>query len=354
MAVKSGSEKAARLRSKIASLRYGRGSQSAKIIAVTGAHGKSTVVKLIAEVLREGGLKVVEMVAASDAEHSFETDPFLLHRRLVDVSRQGYDYVVLEVHAALVASQAIPTVTIDTLVATGDSPELAAFSAVPVRRAVLPCGLQPPAGVEHHNLMTYGTQDDADMKIVARQLYRKGTELSLVIDQHTELEVASYLVGEANAINIATALATAYVIGVDIAKFAEGLARVERVMGNYDYLATGAPYAVAVDRGGTLEALPTLLESARQLAKRRLIVALDMPLTTEELARLYKHTDRLIAVADTTPVEVDQAADHEEAAFVAVRGAKRDDLVLLVGPRYAVYNEQGRPVIEGTIGVWHE
>ena len=90
MAVKSGSEKAARLRSKIASLRYGRGSQSAKIIAVTGAHGKSTVVKLIAEVLREGGLKVVEMVAASDAEHSFETDPFLLHRRVVDASRLGY------------------------------------------------------------------------------------------------------------------------------------------------------------------------------------------------------------------------------------------------------------------------
>lgn len=354
MAVKSGSEKAARLRSKIASLRYGRGSQSAKIIAVTGAHGKSTVVKLIAEVLREGGLKVVEMVAASDAEHSFETDPFLLHRRVVDASRQGYDYVILEVHAALVKSHAIPTLTIDTLVATGDSPELAAFSDMSVRRAVLPCGLQPPIGVEHHNMMTYGTHDDADMKIVARQLYRKGTELSLVIDQHTELEVASYLVGEANAINIATALATAYVIGVDIAKFAEGLARVERVMGNYDYLATGAPYAVAVDRGGTLEALPTLLESARQLAKRRLIVALDMPLTTEELARLYKHTDRLIAVADTTPVEVDQAADHEEAAFVAVRGAKRDDLVLLVGPRYAVYNEQGRPVIEGTIGVWHE
>ncbi len=92
--MKSGSEKAARLRSKIASLRYGRGSQSAKIIAVTGAHGKSTVVKLIAELLREGGLKVVEMVAASDADHSFETDPFLLHRRLVDASRQNYDYVV--------------------------------------------------------------------------------------------------------------------------------------------------------------------------------------------------------------------------------------------------------------------
>ena len=166
------SDRAARLRSKVASLRYGRGSQTAKIIAVTGVHGKSTVVKLIAELLREGGLKVVEMVAAREADRSFETDPFLLHRRLVDASRQGYDYVVLEVHAALIASQAIPTITIDTLVATGDSPELAAFSAIPVRRAVLPSGLQPSVGVEHHNLMTYGTEGDADMKIMARQLFR--------------------------------------------------------------------------------------------------------------------------------------------------------------------------------------
>ena len=78
-----------RLRSKLASLRYNRSSQTVKIIAVTGMHGKSTVVRLIAELLRESGAKVVEMMADGTARHSVETDPFLLHRRLADAGRQG-------------------------------------------------------------------------------------------------------------------------------------------------------------------------------------------------------------------------------------------------------------------------
>ncbi len=344
----------ATLRSKLASLRYGRSAHDTRIIAVTGVHGKSTVVRLVAELLRESGASVVEMMAAPNADHSFETDPFLLHRRLADASHQKYDYVVLEVHQALVASYVVPTLVIDTLVATSDSPELAALSTVPVRRAVLPCGLTPPEGVQYHNVMTFGADSAADMKIVETKLYRKGTELSLVIDQHNEITVASYLIGHGNAANIAAALATAYVLGVDVSVFAEGVARVERVAGNYDYLSTGAPYAIAVDRGSHFEAVKQLLESARQIAKRRLIVATDMPLSIDEMADLLPYVDRLIAVADEAPVAVDTVKDHEEAALLAARSARKDDLVLLVGPRFATYADSGRPNIETIIGVWHE
>ena len=350
--VKSG--RIARLRSRVASLRYGGGAHDTKIIAVTGEHGKSTVVRLVAELLRESGTSVVEMMADSTTNHTFETDPFLLHRRLTDASRHKYDYVVLEVHAALVASYAVPTIQIDTLVATSDSPELAVLGALPIQRAVLPCGLTPPAGVEHHNVMTFGTEPGADMKVVDTRLYRRGTEISLIIDQHTEIDVASYLIGHHNAQNVAAALATVYVLGVDVTKFAEGVARVERLEGNYDYITTGAPYLIAVDQGGSVESLTRVLQSARQLAKRRLIVAVDVPLSHQELVELAKYTDRLIAVAETTPMEIDAVKDHEEAALLATRGARKDDAVLLIGPRYATYTKEGRPVIETIIGVWHE
>lgn len=350
----SRSVRIAKLRSRLASLRYGGGLRDTKIIAVTGHHGKSTVVKLIAELLRESGVSVVEMMAAPDAGHSFETDPFLLHRRLADISRQKYDYVVLEVHAALIASHIAPTLVIDTLVATSDSPELAALSAGQVRRSVLPHGLTAPDGVQYHNVMTFGTDPKADMKIVDTRLYRKGTEISFVIDQHTQLEIASYLIGHHNAANIAAALATVYVLGVDVSKFAEGVARVERVEGNYDYLDTGAPYTIAIDRGVSLESVRQLLESTRPIAKRRLIVAVDVPLTHEELAQVAESVDRLIAVGETAPVGVDTVKDHEEAALLAVRGARKDDAVLLVGRRFAAYTDDGRPTIEMIIGAWHE
>lgn len=340
----------AKTKSKLASLRYGRQTHTAKLIAVTGVHGKSTVVRLVAELLRESGAKVVEMMAGNGVPRSFETDPFLMHRRLADASRQGYDYIVLEVHAALIASHVAPSLVIDTLVATEDSPELHELCKLPLTRLVLPHGVTPPAGVEHHNIMTFGTEEAADMRIAAFKLYRKGTELSLVIDQHTELEVASYLVGEANAMNIATALATVYVLGVDVARFAEGVARVERIEGNYDYLTVAAPYAIAVDHGGTAKSLPLLLSSARQLARRRLIAAVDMPLTAAETEALKTMVDRLIVVGDGQHSSVESASDHEEAAFVASRGAKKDDLVLLIGQRYTVYDDNSRPLIEAMVG----
>lgn len=335
-------------------MRYGRQTHTAKLIAVTGVHGKSTVVRLVAELLRESGAKVVEMMAGNGAPRSFETDPFLMHRRIADASKQGYDYIVLEVHAALIASQVAPSLMIDTLVATGESLELHELCKLPLTRLILPHGLTPPAGVEHHNIMTFGTDEAADMRIASFKLYRKGTELSLIIDQHTELEVASYLVGEANAMNVATALATVYVLGVDVARFAEGVARVERIEGNYDYLALPTPYAIAVDHGGTARSLPMLLGSARQLAKRRLIVAIDMPLTAAEVENVKAMVDRLIVVGEGQHSSVESVADHEEAAFVASRGAKKDDLVLLIGQRYIVYGDSGRPAVEKIVGGSHE
>ncbi|NCU37980.1 hypothetical protein EOL96_02905 [Candidatus Saccharibacteria bacterium] len=341
---------AVRSRSKLASLRYGRRAHTVKIVAVTGTYGKSTVVRLIAELLRESGAKVVEMIAGDGAPRSFETDPFLLHKRLADASKQGYDYVILEVHAALVASRVIPSLQIDTLVATSKSPELFALSARPITRFVLPFGCDTPKGVAHHNIITFGTDDASDMRIVSHTLYRRGIEVSLLIDQHTELDVASYLVGEVNAQNVAAALATVYVLGVDVARFAEGVARVERIEGNYDYVMSNTPYHVAIDRGGHMSSLMQVLGSARQLAKRRLIVALDSPVDTPDVEELKKLVDRLIVVGDTPSADVDNAVDHEEAAFVASRGAKLDDLVLLIGQRFAQYDDRGIPIISATIG----
>jgi UDP-N-acetylmuramyl tripeptide synthase len=341
-----------RVRSKLASLRYGSKSHTARLILVTGEYGKTTVVRLIAELLQESGHKVVEMVAAEGAGHSIETDPFLLHRRLANASRQGYDYVVLEVHAALIASQVVPTLSVEMVVATTDSPELSILAALPVKYLVIPYGVAPPAGVAHQNIMTVGTDETADMRVVATQLYRKGTEVSLVIDMHTELEVASYLVGQANASNIATALAAVYVLGVDIATFAEGVARLAHVPGNFEYIAHPAPYLVAVDRGGPASTLPLLFESAKQLAKRRLLVALDAAVEPSILEELRGHADRIVMVGESS--EPDVARDHEEAAFITVRGAKKDDLVLLIGHRYAVYDDDGTLVIAKTIGGSHE
>lgn len=336
----------------LAMLKYRRSAaqQPLRIIAITGAVGKTTTVRLVAELLRESEYKVLEMIAGADAPRSFETDGVLLQKRLYEARRQRFDFVVLEVHAALVESAAYQTLSIETLVATTDNPEFEVLSSPKLKHVIVPYGMTVPDGIERYNVMTFGREDNADMKIVGSKLYRKGTELTLVIDQHDQMEVASYLVGHANVLNVAAALATAYVMGVNVSKFAEGVARVEEIPANYTYITPRGPYTLVADTASNAEAINALIETAKELTKRRLVVALAEKLAEEELVRHHKIVDRLIVVGEAPIVGVTKAHDHEEAGYIAVRGAKKDDLVLLIGRPYAELDESGRLKVHKLFG----
>lgn len=333
----------------LASIRYGNPGRKVRIIVVTGEAGKTTTVRLIAELLREANFKVLEMVAAPNGKRTFETEPGLLHKELREASRQAYDYVIIEAHANFLDGPILETIDVDTVVATTDNPELSEILKWPIHHAILPQGLDVPEGMEHHNVMTFGTDEVSDMKIADVKLFRRGLEITIVIDQHTKIEVASYLVGTTNALNVAAALATAYVLGVDVSHFAEGVARVEAVHGNYNYIDSPAPYTVVVDSGSPMS-LDNLLETSRQLAKRRLLVSLAHDIADDRLINLAKLADRIVTTTDSSLKEVDKVADHEEAAYIVLRGAKKDDLVVLVGPQYLEIDDQGQTKAQKLVG----
>ena len=150
-----------RTRSRLASMKYTK-AHLVRLIVVTGDHGKSTVVRLVAELLRESGAKVVELMAAKGAEKNFETDPFLLYKRLSEASKQGFDYAILEAHDELLKSGSMSSLDIDTLVVTTDNRVYEQLSVKPIKRLVLPYGIEPPSWVEHHNVMTFGADPGAD------------------------------------------------------------------------------------------------------------------------------------------------------------------------------------------------
>ncbi|MGB2787083.1 MAG: Mur ligase family protein [Candidatus Saccharimonadaceae bacterium] len=333
----------------LASMRYGNPGRKVRIIIVTGEAGKTTTVRLIAELLREANFKVLEMVAARDGKRTFETEPGLLHRELREASRQSYDYVIIEAHESFLDGPILETIDVDTVVATTDNLQLSEILKWPIHHAILPHGLDVPTGMEHHNVMTFGTDEASDMKIADIKIFRRGLEMTIVIDQHTKIEIASYLVGTTNALNVAAALATAYVLGVDVSHFAEGVARVEMVQGNYNYIDTSAPYTVVVD-SGSLVSLENLIETSRQLAKRRLLVSLARDIADDQLINLAKLADRIVTITDSALKEVDKVADHEEAAYIVLRGAKKDDLVVLIGPQYVESDEQGQTKAQKLVG----
>lgn len=337
-------EAMARFRARAAALRYGSPAKSLRILAVAGSAGKTTTARLITEVLKAAD-KTVMLLADKTAEINgttelspYDTSPDALQRQLATARKQHVDYVVLEVNEALIRSTVLTTVPIDTAIIVSPSFTATALLDQPVNYAVVPSGYDiDDLQIAPHQVISFGDDETADARINSVKLYRKGTEVNLTIDHQTTFDLATYLIGKANAFNVAAAAATAYVLAIDLETLNDGIAELEAVPGNYQYLTTDTPYTVVTDSAHSDTAVELVVGSAKELSKRRLLVVLEAAnLSDATLRYVHKQADRLAVVAEHDPgiAGVDWQADIEEAAHIILRGAKQDDVVMLLGPHF--------------------
>lgn len=343
----------------LASIRYGNPSLGLRVIVVSGSSGKTTTAALITGLLREAGHKVelfvnrkVTFTEGVQQPREYQK-PMQLQRLFREARRDGASIVVLEAPAALIESEVLSAVSIDTVVVTAmDTPyeqcveKLLRYGA---NYVVLPFTSRSMStnrlAVAEHQIITFGTDHEADAMIGIARLFRKGTEVHVTIDHQTNFTLASYLIGGLNARNVTAAIATAYVLGADTNLFEEGVAGVEQVEGNYQYVDEEAVYTLVIDSARQPESVKEVVKSARTLTKRRLTVVIDgVEMNDELLEALKSQADRLIiTTADTTiRIGVELANDAKHAIEVALRGARKDDTVLLVGPAFAQHEADGR------------
>ena len=332
-------------RARAISARYGNPAGTVRVIAVTGVYGKTTTAKLIAELLKEAGRKVETWIERDNDEMDIVAN---LQQALKQAKQNETEFFILEVNAALVESGALSGVSVDTVVVTSQNNEATVLLEQAVNYAVVPDGdLAGMLALAEHQIMSFGEQASAEMKIDEITLYRRGTELKLTIDHHTPIMVASHLVGRANAYNVAAAVATVYVLGVALDTVEEGAARLEAVRGNYEYTQDDHPYTTVRDSASHDRSIELVVSSGKELTKRRMIVALESKgLSDEAVAYAKKQTDRLIIVsdADKAMAGVEVVPSIEEAWLVAQRAAKKDDTVLLLGKGFT--KGQGAPIVE--------
>jgi UDP-N-acetylmuramyl tripeptide synthase len=238
-----------------------------------------------------------------------------------------------------VASGALSGVSLDTVVVTSGNAETDTLLERVVNYAVVPDDHRAGMlALAEHQIITFGEREDAEAKIDAVTLYRKGTEVRLTIDHQTELTIATHLVGKANAYNVAAAVATAYVLGVALDTVEEGAARLEEVEGNYQYIAADRPYLIVVDGAKTDRSIELVLDSTKELAKRRLIAVLQADGIKEEtIVKAKKTADRLILIggSEVSLPGIETVSSSSEALLIAQRTAKKDDTVLLMGDMFA-------------------
>jgi UDP-N-acetylmuramyl pentapeptide synthase len=323
-------------RVRLMKMRYGNPADGARVIAVTGRTGKTTTAQLIMGLLVEAG----HSVAVYDpAEHGNTINA--LWKGLHAAKAQKADFVIVEVSSEIAKSGALETLVLDTVVMTNTCPECKSVLAQAAQYAVLPDDHESGAlAIAEHQIVSFGSSKEADVKIEDVKLFRKGTEISFVLDHHSTMNVATHLIGHANVTNVATAIATAYILGIPLSTVEEGVARLEVMPGNFEYVANDDLFMTVVDRAASEKSAELVINSAKELVKRRLIVALALKKKPHVafLARIQQQTNRLIVVGnqDKLPSTVEAVASVDEARAIAERAAKKDDLVLLIGESFII------------------
>lgn len=351
-------------RSKLVAARYGNPTKNIRVIAVMGVSGKTTTACFIAELLKESGHSVTLLtnrgieIKGTYGEDDYSRDVATLQAILKTAKQKQTEFLVVEVSPEMVWRHIIDGIAIDTLVVTNCDqtmePVIRRLLDRPVSNIVLPQTndtLLKGMAIPEHKILSFGDSTEADSTIDMVTMYRKGTEVKLVIDNQTTIDVATHLVGRANALNVSAAVATAYVLGVDLDIVPDGIARLHSVTSNYEYIASHLPYDVIVDGANNADSLLLVIASARELAKRRLIVVLASEgLPAETLQTVTKQTDRLIVIdtpdQTTTITGAEAVLSAKEATMKAFRGAKKDDTVLLIGAMFSVRQSSGKTLAD--------
>ena len=320
-------------RTHIMRMRYGNPAAKSRIIAVAGSSGKTTTSQLLMGLLLEAG----HSVAVFDPHQHGNTVP-ALWRGLNAGTRENADFIIIETSKELLQSEALQALVIDTVVIVNPCKEADILLAQPIEYAVIPDTHSfKLLTIAEHQIVSFGKSDTADAKIETVKLYRKGTEVRFLLDHHTPVEIASHLIGRPNVQNIAAAISAAYVLGVPLDTVQEGIARLEAVPGNFESIPTDDPFSLVLDLASSSDSAEQVISSAKELAKRRLIVALAIDKPSDSLLATAQHVaDRLVIVGKkgSLPASVEVVQSPAEARAVAERAAKKDDIVLLIGPSF--------------------
>ena len=388
-----------RSRAKVVSARYGNPASQLRVIAVTGTNGKTTTACYINEILKEAKFKtamfttaVIEVAGESQINDLNATvaTTARMQRFFKDAKKAAVDYVVLEVTSHSLDQFKLEGVPIEVAVMTNLTQDHLDYHKTMDNYAAAKAKLfkqKPRFMVLNRDdewfdyfdkfdatsqKINYGKHEEAEARIDHVKLYRKGTEADVVIDHQTHLELATALPGEFNVYNMTAATSVAYLLGIKLDDIQEGIANLEAVPGRFERAVDGLDYDVIVDYAHTPDALEKLLNTAKNIAKGRVILVFGAcgdrdktkrPIMGEIAAR---NADRIFltdeesynedptAIRDMIREGIERAGganmtelpDRREAIERALGSAKKGDMVLITGmghEQYRIVNGERLP-----------
>ena len=390
-------------RIQLVSARYGWPARGLRVIAVTGTNGKTTTANYINEILKQAGYKTA-MFTTAVIEVAGESKINDLNATVASVSRMQQflnearhskvDFVILEVTSHSLHQHKLDGVPIEAAVMTNLTQDHLDYHKTMEKYAAakgLLFARNPRYIVLNRDddwfdyfdkylaeeqKITYGKSEDADVRISDIKLYKKGSEATLAFDHQEKSQLATYLPGEYNVLNMAAAASICYVLGVSMSDIKNGIASLEGIPGRFERATKDEKYEVIVDYAHTPDALEKLLEATRNITKKRIILvfgacgdrdALKRPIMGKIAAKLADEiilTDEESYNEDPDKIRRDiyagieeskatnkttEIADRREAIRHALNIAKKDATILITG----MGHEQFR-IINGEKLPWND
>jgi UDP-N-acetylmuramoyl-L-alanyl-D-glutamate--2,6-diaminopimelate ligase len=290
------------------------------MIGITGTDGKTTTANILFSVMQAAGLKV-GLLSTIKAVVGETEEPLALHvttpeapivqchlRRMVDA---GLTHCIVESTSHGLAQHRVAAIDFDLAVVTNITHEHLDYhgsyeqyfaakarlfdrlsqqpwnivSNNPIKEQIIKTAVlniddasfPQLAAIDVPRRLTYGLQPEAHICASGINYLARGTDFSLIINPDLmftggyPLNISSSLPGEFNVYNMLAAAAAALAIDIDVDSIRHGLQAIVSVSGRMEAIDLGQPFSVIIDFAHTPNALEKLIETARGMAKGRII-----------------------------------------------------------------------------------
>lgn len=354
-------------------------SQQMKVIGVTGTHGKTTVARLVAAVLRENGAQVGTLDSfgywdgIEDRPPVGEMSPPVLARSLAEMLASGVTHAIVEISSQDLAKQTFAGVSLDAACITHiGKHHIDVHGTVENYRqakrrildllndqAVVVLNADDPESVKildtlQQPVLTFGLKGSSEIsaQVIEQHI---NEQLFIMSAGDDSVGVRTEIVGDHHIYNCLTAATVALAFGAELTTIARGLESVDRLPGRMERVMCGQGFAVLVDSADSPESLRNCLRAARHVTSGRVICVFgasdngndgDRPaigrvigamsdaaaITNGHVAAMGSHRSCLevrSGFADLSKVQV--ILDRQEAIHWALCEAQEGDTVVIAG-----------------------
>jgi UDP-N-acetylmuramoyl-L-alanyl-D-glutamate--2,6-diaminopimelate ligase len=320
---------------------YGHPSMKLKVVGVTGTKGKTTTTYILETILKTAGftpavIGTVEYRGPGFKVKAARTTPESpdLQRMLAEMVEAGATHCLMEVSSHALEQNRAWNVSFDVAVFTNLSGEHMDYHGTMEnyfeakkklfflnhKRIASVVNMDDPWGTKlvselPMRTITYGLEPAAIIRAEKYQLNDQGLDFQLIYPGG-RIAVSSRLVGKHNLYNILAATAAALALGLAPAEIVKGIAALAGVPGRFERVVNRFGLQIIVDYAHTDNALMHLLETARDLKPRKIILVFGAGGNRDKEKR-ERMGDVAARLADWTVITSDNPRSEDPLQIIA-------------------------------------